>query len=61
MLCTGLNTRRRYKHTESINSMLLTNSFLKAGFASLPARAISEGSWDCTAVCIQPQKMDFSG
>ena len=64
MLYTGLNTRKRYKHTGSMKSMLLKNSFLKAGFASLPARAmtaISEGSWDCAAVGVWPQRMGFPG
>ena len=47
MLGTGLNTRRRYKPTESMNSMALTSSVLKAGYASLPTRTtipVSEGS-----------------
>ena len=44
---TGLNARRWYKPTESMNSMALTSSVLKAGYASLPARTtipVSEGS-----------------
>ena len=55
MLCAGLNARRRYKHTESMNSMLLKSSLLKAGLAPLPATATtfaSEGSWVCAAICL---------
>ena len=47
MLGTGLNARRWYKPTESMNSMTLTSSVLKAGCALLPAGttiSVSEGS-----------------
>ena len=44
MLCAGLNARRRYKHTESMNSMLPKSSLLKAGLAPLPATATTFAS-----------------
>ena len=47
LLGRGLNARRRYKRTASLNSVFLKSRVLKAGFAPLPARtatSVSEGS-----------------
>jgi len=64
MLCMGLNTRRRCKHTESMNSLLLKNMFWK-----LTSHPYLLGLWlpflraprDLPNTNCSTQRMDFPG